>query len=94
MAKKKSALGLPDMMYGKNALFALFIGVVWTIARFVYNEWCVLKVLGILLTIVAGLRLVENIQNGDFRRKEKNKSMTKFFSDVHKEKQAKKKNKR
>lgn len=91
MAKKKGAFGLPDMMYGKNVLVALFIGIVWTIASFMNNEWWVLKVLGILLTLVSALRLIENIQNGDFRRKEKNKSMTKFFADVHNQQKSKKK---
>lgn len=91
MAKKKGAMGLPDIMYGKNVLFCLFLGVVWTIASFVNNEWWVLKVLGILLTVISALRLVENIQNGDFRKKEKGKSMTKFVSDVNKQMKEKKK---
>lgn len=91
MAKKKGAMGLPDIMYGKNVLFCLFLGVVWTIASFVNNEWWVLKVLGILLTVVSALRLVENIQNGDFRNKEKGKSMTKFFAEVQEQRKSKKK---
>lgn len=91
MAKKKGAMGLPDIMYGKNVLFCLFLGIVWTIASFVNNEWWVLKVLGILLTVVSALRLIENIQNGDFRKKEKGKSMTKFFAEVQEQRKSKKK---